>query len=280
MTRRRRESNDTPMSFFSFQDIIACTTGIMVLITLMLTLQLVNKTLAWDKWQEDLTPLKNAIAAAKKDRDAMKEKIKQAEADLEKAREEVFVTEGTVKAIERAIGNLKRENEVTRGEVARTKDERDKLHKAITGLEGEVAVLKAGNATLAEKVERNKNKTRVTVIRGARDTKRILCVEIGSDVCVVATIPEEGENKGFAEKVKQFDNDDQDPSHLKFLKWASGESIDVTVPPPTKDKDCFVLLIRPEAVEKWQIIAGDLKGRQFDVGWDVWPADKSLLGGP
>ncbi len=42
MRRKRKRALASPMSFFSFQDIIACTTGIMVLFTLTLTIILLS----------------------------------------------------------------------------------------------------------------------------------------------------------------------------------------------------------------------------------------------
>ena len=255
------------MSFFSFQDIIACTTGIMVLITLMLTMELMTKTLDGGG-SEDLTPLVSAVAAAEKKRDEMNEEIARMQAALDEASTDAPVTEGMIEAIERAVRNLKRENEAMAGTVARTDDERLKLVEAIAETAETVRVLREDNGKLKEKLEENKKKTPVTVIGGEAETKRVLCVEVSQAACVVASIAREGENSGFAEKIEQFDGPD---SHLTFLTWASRRS---------PAQDCFVLLIRPDAVEKWQIVAGELKARQFNVGWDVWPADKSLLGEP
>ena len=44
MSRSRKRRDESAVSFFSFQDIIASVTGIMLLITLLLVLELVVRT--------------------------------------------------------------------------------------------------------------------------------------------------------------------------------------------------------------------------------------------
>ena len=268
MAHRRRESDDTPMSFFSFQDIIACTTGIMVLITLMLTLELIERAVSGEGG-EDLAPLAAEVAAAEKKRDELRGVVEQTQHDLGEATARPIVTGGMIETIDRAVKNLKRENDLMAGHVARTDDERLKLDKAITEVGEVVKVLKEENGDLAERLEKNKKKTPVTVIGGETGAKRVLCVEVGATECVVATIPKEGENRGFAEEVKRFDGLEYPDPHASFLQWVSALSA---------EQNCFVLLIRPDAVDRWLTVAGELKGQRFDVGWDVWPAEKSLLG--
>ena len=53
MSRRGRQDEE-PMSFFSFQDIIACITGIMVLITMLLALELATRKPARGKEESEL----------------------------------------------------------------------------------------------------------------------------------------------------------------------------------------------------------------------------------
>src|SRR5688500_3894328 len=43
MTRRRRRSAGSPVSFFSFQDIVTSVTGILILVTLLMTLDLITR---------------------------------------------------------------------------------------------------------------------------------------------------------------------------------------------------------------------------------------------
>ena len=48
---------DSPISLFSFQDIITCLTGIMIVIVLIILLQLVDATVAHSNSQDDVQKL-------------------------------------------------------------------------------------------------------------------------------------------------------------------------------------------------------------------------------
>lgn len=269
MARRRRKNQGTPMSFFSFQDIISCTTGIMVLITLMLTMHLMTKTMNADQAPppSDPSALEEAVADAKKRLAQLQHEVEEGEATLDKLAGGEMITPTQVQALEEAVRNLDKDNKSINGKIALTENERDALTKAIKDIEDIVKKLKGDIEAWTTEIAKNKKRTRVTLLGGEAMTKRVLFVESSADKCTVAVIPKDGPDKGIAREVKRFEGPNP---YEAFIAWAA------TLSP---DKDCFVLLVRPKAVDKWAIMFRGLKGRRFDVGWDVWPPDKNLLGG-
>ncbi|MBT3201683.1 MAG: hypothetical protein HN350_17415 [Phycisphaerales bacterium] len=255
------------MSFFSFQDIISCTTGIMVLITLMLTMHLMTKTMNADQAPpSDPSALEEAMADAKKRLAQLQHEVKEGETTLDKLAGGEIITPTQVKALEQAVRNSEKDNESITGKIALTENEHDALVKAIKDIEDIIKKLTGDIEAWTEEIAKNKKRTRVTLLGGGAVTKRVLFVEASADKCTVAVIPKDGPDTGIAQEVKRFEGPNP---YEAFIIWAA------TLSP---DKDCFVLLVRPKAVDKWVIMFRGLKGRRFDVGWDVWPPDKNLLG--
>jgi hypothetical protein len=258
------------MSFFAFQDIISCTTGIMVLITLMLTMELMTKTINADQTptvSADPTEVENALAEATARAQELRGEVEKGTTMLAKIAGGEMITATQMKAVEDAVKNLKKDEKSITGKLATTNDENNKLITDIKNLEELIKILQGKIKAWAEDIAKHKKKTIITVLGGDQETRRVLFVESYVDKCIVAEIPRNGPNKGIAQEVKRFTGPDP---YKAFISWA------VTSLAP--NKDCFVLLIRPKAVKQWNIMVQGLKGRRFDVGWDVWPLDKNLFG--
>jgi hypothetical protein len=258
------------MSFFAFQDIISCTTGIMVLITLMLTMELMTKTINADQTptvSADPTEVENALAEATARAQELRGEVENGTIMLAKIAGGEMITATQMKAVEDAVKNLEKDSKSITGKIALTDDENNALTTTIKDMEDLLKVLKGEIKAWADKIAKNKKKTVITVLGGDQETRRVLFVESSADKCIVAIIPRDGPNKGIAQEVKRFTGPDP---YKALISWAA-----TSLAP---NKDCFVLLIRPKAVKQWNIMVQGLKGRRFDVGWDVWPLDKNLFG--
>ena len=187
------------MSFFSFQDIISCTTGIMVLITLMLTMELVSKTMDPQRQPPpvDPTALEEAVAAAQKRLDELKHKVDEAKKMLNKLVDGELITRTQVQALEEAVKNLEKDNVSTTGKIALTENEHEALTKPIKEAEDAIKKLKGEIDAWTTEIAKNKKRTRVTLLGGEAETRRVLFVESSVDKCTVATIPREGPDRGI-----------------------------------------------------------------------------------
>ncbi len=253
------------MSFFSFQDIVACTTGIMILVTLMLVLELVTRTEGRETPRppsDDGAP-DGTLEAAERERDELLRGIADAKASLGALTEGPTVTAKQLAALLDALERLRRANEQAATDLVSGRLERDGAEQHVARLLDKVAALEQRVADLEDQIERERKKTRVTLLRGEGSTKTPLFVECGAKGLAVARIPEEG----IAEDVRTFAALDPIP---EFLEWAGTRPA---------DREQFVLLVRPDAVDRFRALERALRESGFDVGWDVWPSGRSLFPG-
>ena len=80
MAGRRRRNSEAPMSLFSFQDIIAAVTGVIILITLLLTVVLISRT--------ESTTQTNVPPPTLDELTARMKELEQARSSLQQSREE------------------------------------------------------------------------------------------------------------------------------------------------------------------------------------------------
>src|SRR5436190_2084488 len=74
MARRGRRSAESPMSFFSFQDIITSVTGILILVTLLMSLELVTRAQVQSipsPTNEELASVSQRVRRAQGEKDAL-----------------------------------------------------------------------------------------------------------------------------------------------------------------------------------------------------------------
>jgi hypothetical protein len=256
---RRHRAQEAPMPFFPFQDIVACRTGIMVIITILLALELVERA-------EGQTGGEGATTAVND--------VRQQILDLTRQRDELL--------------RLQREKKILldqlEGKTVITPEQLQSLADKVIALEGRVRdvtlevqrLLKQRDVLVLEtkEAELEKKKIQVTTLEGkpARETQ--LFVECAAAEGIVAHIPA----SRIPEEVKRFAGPDWPTA---FLQWVK-QSCD-----PAKQQ--FVLLVRPDAVDNKHCatLRSFLRNRgwgprnePFVVGWDVWPPERSLFKQP
>lgn len=256
---RRRKPDESPMSFFSFQDIVACTTGIMVLVTLLLTVELLQRALG--------APEDDALEVAEQQLKDLQDRVDEAAKHLEDLSKTKVITDREIEWLKRTIERLGKENVTLTDRIPKEKAKLVQAIKAANSVQEKVEGLQLAVADLRRKVDALRDQPLVTIIDRSTDGKRPLWVECSRDGCVVCRIPREGGEAGIAVKMKAFAGDDWVD---QFLNWAAaGQEVN-----PRTDK--FVLLIRPDAVAGWEALIGRLKGK-FTFGWDIWSKQRSLV---
>ena len=266
----RRKSDEAPMSFFSFQDIIACTTGIMVLLTLVLTMELMSKTLDAADQDDPPSALAQALKQAKAKRDELNQRIKKGQKVLTNLAGGAIITKDQIDELIRIIALITKQTDAISKRIPPTKEQLAGTFAAANSTEKDIEGLKPEVADLIAFIEKLKKQPMVTVFDRSNDGKRPFWVECSPEHIVVSEIPQEGSAAGLARLLKRCDSPDR---VAELLKWVKDSKRD-----PKKDK--FILLVRPKAVHQWDILKPGLESLGFKVGTDVWLAGRHLLGEP
>ena len=256
------------MSFFSFQDIIACVTGILLLVTLLLALELITRT--------ENVPTEDAVdvsALEKKFNDAKhrREDLEREVAGLRqkatewKAREPF--TEDDVARLAKRVAALRNSNDYADARLRKLKGEHDLVRRSVT--EAEKAVRELTDKTAAARTDhtRQQQRRRVTLLGGDPRQRKPLLVECSATELAV------GERVGQTGEVTLSRRFTEADPVRDFLNW-------VLATYPDRTKVQFVLLVRPNGLERFSPIAGTLMRERYPVGWDVWPPEKNLFGPP
>ena len=268
MTLRRRKSS--PFSLFAFQDIITSVTAVIILLTLILTLELVTRkpTSAAQQLDQSVTALKSALEKAEQERELLESRLKQ-----EAAR--------TIEQASTTSESLQRDLEQTQQQVARLRQELLELRQS------QVSAKKQEDAALARSLdmdvrrkELDELKTKTSAAKNELDqlaegdhlifnrptgtSKRPWLVDVSEESVVVLAFPPDDDRFEFRSR---FLN----PCVDQLLAWVREHC--------TADGDYFVLLIRPSGIENADRLRDSLSTRGFEIGRDaVGAAQKVTVG--
>ena len=272
-----RHRNNSPISLFSFQDIIMSVVGIVILITLILLLQLVSQMLAAPPSSQIAEELRQQIASLQPIRTELQESI--AELHLAKEKSEVFTPsqdkidaiqstvnrlESEIAAAEQKIEEIKnhieelqrdpaiKQLDETQQEVKELADKLTKLKqqtKDITDnaldLQAKVQELQTKNTGLETQLANRAGiQLKVTIPKDSNKTAFLLDYGRG----VITVIPADGSAK------QTFS------SRTQFANWISRRNYET---------EHFVVYVRPSRFGQHEDIVKDLRARGFDVGLQV-----------
>lgn len=250
----RRRGNTDAFSLFSFQDIITSVTGIMILVTLLFSLELTRKhpqmaaqsTSAPDQSVPTVDDLQKQLDALQKvfdENQAMLERIAAIPAieiaDLEQTlKERLASLEAFSQEIVSANNHLQEEATASTITEDLTKETLKSLEDELKRLQEEIA---------------STSKTAVVVYNpdpGA--TKSAWLVDLGGNSIQVFAIEGEG-TRSFALSA---------PGAVPnaFVDWARQRN---------SSQEYFVLLLRPESIELYDKLQPMLEGMGFDLGFDL-----------
>ncbi len=268
-----RRSQTSPMSFFSFQDIMACVTGIMILVTLILALDpLSNQPLA------STTPgqsevVRKQLASAQEREKAARESLEEKTAVMEEVRTTQHVTGGQIQRLEQ----MQQEEERRIESIKRRKEE------AATSLEqcvSEIVLLTKDVKRAAEKeraireqISDEQMKGRIRRQDGPFEALQPLLLEVTSTGVGVGSLNQEG-----IPKQTGFISDDV--MHRASLIWAAQwMKLIETYPPPNEENPTegwYVLfIIRDDAVRRALNLYSNLFSDKWSAGWQLWDSKQS-----
>jgi hypothetical protein len=271
MARRARRHHGAPVTFFSFQDIILSVTGILILVTLLLTLELATRAeLVTQTPVQMLDPAQiNAqVATVERRRAALQEEVQ----GLERLLAEVGKAQlGPTGSIEELRGALT----ARRAAVARLQQEAESLDAAAEGkregagairaasaeLEAEAVKLEASARAAAAELANQVPTNRLFFLPGQGDGKRPLIVECSAKQVRVGQPNEKGEL-------------------VELASWAGADGVhgfSQWVRSRDAGREYLVLFARPDGTGQYERAHLQLARLGFDVGWDAIPEDVVLF---
>jgi hypothetical protein len=267
MARRKRSSS--PISLFSFQDIITSVTGIMILITLMLALEVIQKKengpdaqsrqLASDA-QRSAEEIAQRIESNKQAIEQMRHKLQQttqeltelAQFDADQLRRQATDLNEVSTHLSNELQKSSAQRAAATKRAQQAKEAKDRRASDPQTLAETIIAAKEKTAQL----EQMKKSGRMIFSPTEGDEKAPWLVEIDENRIAVAEVGKEAPPQSFA-------TPDQ------FFAWAGDRN---------PSREYFVLLVKPGGIKHFGQIQDDLLNELgFDVGYDVLPSNQTAL---
>jgi hypothetical protein len=257
MTRRGR--GRSPFSLFSFQDIITCVSGIIILITLMLAVELSQRKQGSPRIQtaQLAAKLREAIADAQAEAARLEAWLKRGEIKAEELagvsvsalQHDLFAVNEQIKSLEAEIASLQKQAQAVaekdeKLQAKRFDREKDDKKRA----EEELKV-----SDLEKKLLQVRHQNRVFYNPRMADGKQVWLVQIEGDRVLVAPAGSTARPNIFSQRFSMF-------QQSGFEKWLTNRS---------PAADFFFLLVRPDGINEFSELRKILIRRGFSIGFDL-----------
>lgn len=252
---RRRKSN-VAFSLFAFQDIITSVTGIMLLITMMLALELIKRKeesppvqtqQTTDKVEDAIASNQNEIAQLRSLLAASDEQLKY---DAETLRRKLTSLKEANTVFSSQIENL----EANQEETERRKNEAEEALSQ-TASPQQIQTMQQRVSELQQQLAELKESNRVIFNRPAGESKTPWLIEVSGQSIQVAQV-------GVAAPPQVFSA----PAELRA--WASSHGVGSTY---------FVMMVKPSGLNQFNIVKQDLEDLGFDIGYDLLSEDQQAI---
>jgi myosin heavy subunit len=267
----RRGRGGTPISLFAFQDIITSVTGIMILITLILALELIQKTEGSP--QNRTNELTAELQQATQQAATVQTTVAATQAEIENIRASLAGSEtellATLKVdstkVSQQLQDLAELNKLLEAELAASTRQVQEAETASQSIEAEKdskaqdhQTLESINETVQQKIEELKKlrqANRVIFNTSQSGPKTPWLVELGADKILAAEAGKKGPPQSFATPVA-------------FVTWARKQN---------RASQYFVLLVKPATITQFETVRQALEKAGFEVGFDLLKADQTAI---
>lgn len=269
----KRKKTLTPFSLFAFQDIITSVCGIIVLVTLLLTLELSTRVVSADLKvfsREDSDELKAALENAEARLKDAEEKLQSERAVLgnvpwelrkvtvEELEQEITDRQNELEKLKRGNESLAQKHSEMREELNKKQKRDEETKKRIGSLRNQIAQLETELNSKRQEAEQNGEST--TIIYSSRDSMRKpYLVDISGSEIKATLISTEGNDS----RVFQGTGYSRD-----FITWAKEKD---------PSKYYYVFVIRPSGMEVSSMIRHVLTDNgPFRLGIDLIAEDQII----
>lgn len=239
---------------------MAAVTGVMIVTTLLLVIDLLTRTVSAAPSQASSSPQVSDenLEAMRAKRDGLNAQL--AQTLSEESGTEV-VADSQLHALHKQLQRMAHERadlqdswEQVRVVLETLKRQGDQLDTKADLLAREVAEVRARTAVAL-------NRQQVTRLGGQASGKRTWLVRVGAGAMQVGSLETNEKQGGLGPGSQSPSPPDVDA----LLIWSRSL---------TPESDALVLLVEPDGVEQFQLLQTALRGRGFDVGWDLVVPEK------
>ena len=264
MSRRSRRHDASPVSFFSFQDIITSVTGILLLVVLMFVVELITRPQDAGSNPDGspaTSPESAELRQAQEALEALRRQLADVEAQLARLASGRLVTTGDLDGLKSRVSQLEERRRRETAEAARLQREREQDRARLQKLSEEVA--QAERRAVASPAQ-PRSATEVTLLGGSPDAKQPVLIELAPDAWRAFQVDTQ---RRVAQRLQTFDG----PGRAAALSlWLGARRA---------DREFCVLLVRPAAAADFLPARRAVASAGFESGWDVWPEHRRLVPG-
>ena len=255
MSRRKKAA---PFSLFAFQDIITSVTGIILLITMLMAIELVqtlSKAAAAPQEQKS-TQVAQMLRQAVSENIHEIDRLRKVLDETTTIRFDADSLRLRLAAMKAAAGEMELQNEQVQATQEKIDARRAEQAQDANDLSPDaIEALVAEQAAVAQQIEAMRESNRVVFNRPAGAAKTPWLVELNVTSIVAAEI-------GQARPPESFETPGA------FLEWVQDQD---------RDSRYFVLLVKPDTIDAFSAIRESLQERRFDVGYDLLPSDQTAI---
>jgi hypothetical protein len=263
MTRRGR--GRSPFSLFSFQDIITCVSGIIILVTLILAVELTQRKQGSPQVQTAklAAQLREAIAEAQEEAARLESELNRrttraqqlAGISPDEIRRDLHAITEQIKSLDVEIASLRTQEEEIAQQDAKLQAKRFDAEKENKKLAGDESTITALEAKLRQLREQN----RLFYNPRTSDGKQIWLVQIERDRTLVAPAGSSTRPQIFAHEFALF-------RQTSFEKWLATRSA---------SSDFIFFLVRPEGRDEFLKLRSAAGEKNFPMGFDLLGGQQS-----
>jgi hypothetical protein len=258
MPRGRRSEDESPVSFFSFQDVMMCTIGITIITTLILVLQL-GRTVSAAAEQAVPTPSEESeLRSLEEAREVLARRLSREELERDTSAEDRLAADAlALHLTAEDLDRLEREVLEARSKLRQAVQERRADDRALVALE-----LMERRDELQAQLRDLNSRRRIVYLVAPSDTVLPMVTEIAGGRVVVST--DQAREAPMALP-------SGDPEQAARAILAVFRSL------PDRDRRYFLLVVKPSGIPTYlrlkALLAGDPATRDVRIGLDLIPED-------
>ena len=254
---RRKKSSENAVNLFSFQDVLACLTGVLIMVSLLLVIDGLSNNINMAKGaQPEAAP---ADAAARVDQ--LTQDIAVLKKQLDERKGGVDITKKEVDILDDRARQMAEEADRTRRRADAVRAEVEQARAAADAAQAESALAKEQLAAARRSEKQAELRERVRFRAGAQYSKTPVFVEVGSRGLHVGELDAER----TPVLVAALDGADAD----NRLQAAMGRRM--------PDTSYVVFVVHEDAIPRFMGLRDAVFRRGYEVGWQLW--DNSSAGG-
>lgn len=257
----RRSSGQPAFSLFAFQDIITSVTGIMILVTLMLAIELLTRTEASPAAQtvEQVETVETSIAEMEEEIERIKEQISRSNEAVE-----------NLPSLDRAT--LDRMLKEAEDATAQLRDDVDALNKQLATKQNELAEVQREDAAVRSDEEKE-----IADLKAQIDETQVRLDEIEDSDQVFFTHGIQGKETWVVEVTSQGFMAAQIGEKRPAKRFNTVQTFDDWFSTLSANSSGFYFFVKPSGVVFFNAVQRSIGRQGFEFGFDVIPENKKVV---